>query len=188
MIGRLRGTLVARSTTSVTLDVAGVGYEIVVSPRTQVALPGIGEEAVVHTHLHGREDGISLFGFASEPERDLFRVLITASGVGPKLGQAILGSLSSAEVRKAIASEDVDALTIVPGVGKRSAQKIVLELKPKLEDEEATVLDGPATQLRQALEGLGYNPAEIRMAVSDIDRDLSVSEQIRAALTVLGRR
>jgi Holliday junction DNA helicase RuvA len=190
MIGRLRGTLVGRSQTTITIDVSGVGYEVVATPRTQTNLPGIGEEAVVHTHLYGREDGMTLYGFASESERDLFRVLITASGLGPKLGQAILGVLSPTEVRRAIATEDVDALIVVPGVGKRSAQKMVLELKPKLDDEEATVVTGRGSgaELRQALEGLGYSAAEIRQTMLEVDRDLPVAEQIRHALQVLSRR
>ncbi|MGH8926649.1 MAG: Holliday junction branch migration protein RuvA [Acidimicrobiia bacterium] len=190
MIGRLRGTLVGRSRSGITIDVAGVGYEVMTTPRTQSALPGIGEEVVIHTHLHGREDGIMLYGFAAEAERDLFRVLITASGLGPKLGQAILGSLSPTEVRRAIATEDVDALVVVPGVGRRSAQKMVLELKPKLDEEEASVVSGQGsgTELRQALEGLGYNPTEIREVLAEIDRELGVAEQIRSALQLLSRR
>jgi len=190
MIGRLRGILAGRSTTSVLVDVAGVGYEVLVSPRTQAELPGTGEEIVVHTHLHGREDGITLYGFPNEGERNLFRVLITAAGVGPKLGLAILGAMTATEVRRAVAAEDVDALTVVPGVGKRSAQKLVLELKPKLEDSEADVISGIGAnaQLRQALEGLGYTSVEIRDVSSTIDHSLSVAEQIRAALQALSRR
>lgn len=195
MIGRLRGTLAGRSTVSVKesgilIDVAGVGYEVLVSPRTQAELPGTGEEIVVHTHLHGREDGITLYGFPSEAERNLFRVLITATGVGPKLALAILGSMTVAEVRRAVAAEDVDALTVVPGVGKRSAQKLVLELKPKLEDSEADVIEGTGAnaQLRQALESLGYSNLEIREVSSTVDHSLPVAEQIRAALQALSRR
>jgi Holliday junction DNA helicase RuvA len=172
------------------VDVGGVGYEIVVGPRTLAALPGVGDEVVIHVHLHGREDGITLYGFDSEGDRDLFRVLLTASGVGPKLGLAILSALTATEVRKAVASEDVDALTIVPGVGKRSAQKLVLDLKPKLADGEADVLDGvgASTQLRQALESLGYSGSEIREVVPTIEADMPLTEQVRAALRVLGRR
>ncbi len=189
MIGRLRGTLVARSDQTVTLDVAGVGYEVFTTPRTQAQLPGIGEDLVIHTHLNVREDALTLYGFVSEAERNLFRVLITASGVGPKVGLAILGSLNVTEVRRAIATEDVDALTVVPGVGKRSAQKMVLELKPKLDEQEADIIgaDGGSAQLRQALEGLGYTPGEVREAVVATDSDLPVAEQIRAALQLLGR-
>ena len=190
MIGRLRGTLTGRTSTALLIDVAGVGYEVLVSPRTQAELPRTGEEIVVHTHLQGREDGILLYGFPSEAERNLFRVLITATGVGPKLALAILGTMTVAEVRRAIAAEDIDAITIVPGVGKRSAQKLVLELKPKLEDSEADVFDatGPTAQLRQALESLGYTGVEIRDASSTVDHSLPVAEQIRAALQALSRR
>lgn len=190
MIGRLRGTMVARGPGSIVIDVSGVGYEVMVTPRTQVELPGIGEEVVVHTHLHGREDGITLFGFGHEAERDLFRILLTASGVGPKLAQGMLGSLTVTEIRRAVAAEDVDALTIVPGVGKRSAQKLVLELKPKMENVEATVLEGTAaaSQVRQALETLGYTPAEIRDVAPSLDFEAPVTIQIREALRLLGRR
>jgi Holliday junction DNA helicase RuvA len=190
MIGRLRGQLAGRSPVGLVVDVGGVGYEVLVSPRTQAELPGVGEEVVVHVHLHGREDGITLYGFATERERDLFRVLITASGIGPKLALAILGSLSAGEIRRAIAAEDVDALTVVPGVGKRSAQKIVLELKPKLEEAEANVVDGGGTvqQVRQALESLGYTPAELREVIPSLDPETPVPEQIRQALQMLGRR
>ena len=190
MIGRLRGTLAGRSPTAILIDVAGVGYEVLVTPRTQAELPGTGEEIVVHTHLHGREDGIALYGFPSEAERNLFRVLITATGVGPKLALAILGTMTVVEVRRAVAAEDVDALTVVPGVGKRSAQKLVLELKPKLEDSEADVIEGSGAnaQLRQALESLGYTSVEIRDVSSSVDHSLPVAEQIRAALQALSRR
>ncbi len=190
MIGRLRGMLAGRSPGAVLIDVGGVAYEVLVTPRTQVELPGMGEEVVVHTHLHGREDGMSLYGFASEAERDLFRVLITASGVGPKLAQGILGSMTVAEVRQAIATEDVDALTVAPGVGRRSAQKLVLELKPKLEQAEALVVESTTAgaQVRQALETLGYTAAEIREVSSSLDLELSVPAQIKEALRLLGRR
>jgi len=190
VIGRLRGTLAGRSAIALLIDVSGVGYEVLVTPRTQAELPGTGEEIVLHTHLHGREDGISLYGFPTDGERNLFRILITAAGVGPKLGLAILGSMTVSEIRRAVSTEDVDALTVVPGVGKRSAQKLVLDLKPKLEDSEAEVIDGTgsATPLRQALESLGYSTAEIREVSPNIDHSLPVAEQIRAALQALSQR
>jgi Holliday junction DNA helicase RuvA len=188
VIGRLRGTLVAIRGTGAVIDVHGVGYEVAMTPRSLGSLPGVGEEVVVHTHLHGREDGMSLFGFASESDRDLFRTLLTASGVGPKLALAVLGSMTGAELRRAVAMEDVDALTVVPGVGKRSAQKLVLELRPKLAEAEAEVVGGsPAGTVRQALEGLGYTPGEIREVVPQIDPALPVADQIKAALRMLAR-
>ena len=189
MIGRLRGTLVGRTAEAVTIDVGGVGYEVFTTPRTQGDLPGIGEDLVIHTHLNVREDALTLFGFVSEAERNLFRILITASGVGPKVGLAIIASMSVSEIRRAIVTEDFDALTIVPGVGKRSAQKLVIELKPKLEGGEAEVLVGSGSaMLRQALEGLGYSPSEVRDAVASADVSLPVAEQIRTALQTLGRK
>ena len=112
MIGRLRGTLVALRPTAVVLDVAGVGYEVVVTPRSVAQLPTVGEEVVVHTHLVVREDALVIHGFGSEAERDLFRVLLTASGVGPKVAMATLGALQPDEFRRAIAAEDIDTLTI----------------------------------------------------------------------------
>jgi Holliday junction DNA helicase RuvA len=190
MIGRLRGTLVGRSSGAIVIDVTGVGYEVVVTPRTQVELPGLGEEVVIHTHLQGREDGITLYGFPSEGDRDLFRVLLTATGVGPKLALGILGALTATEIRRAVATEDVDALTVAPGVGKRSAQKLVLELKPKMENVEATVLGAASasSQVRQALETLGYTPAEIREIATSLDVESPVQMQIKEALRLLGRR
>ena len=190
MIGRLRGTLVSLRATGILLDVSGVGYEVVVTPRTIADLPGIGEEVVLHTHLVVREDAMVLHGFGREAERDLFRVLLGASGIGPKVAMAALGALQPEELRRAIAAEDVDALTTVPGIGKRGAQKMVLELKPKLTTTDADSVVGTSTvaQVRDALEGLGYQGAEIREVMADIETDAPVAEQLRQALRSLGRR
>lgn len=190
MIGRLRGTLVALRATGVVLEVAGVGYEVVVTPRTVADLPTVGEEVVLHTHLVVREDAMLLHGFGSETERDLFRVLLSASGVGPKVAMAILGALQPHEFRRAIAAEDVDTLTVVPGIGKRGAQKMVLELKPKLTaiEVDSVVGTGSVAQVRDALEGLGYQVAEIRDVMAAIDAEAPVSEQLRQALRSLGRQ
>ncbi|MGB7859373.1 MAG: Holliday junction branch migration protein RuvA, partial [Acidimicrobiia bacterium] len=136
MIGRLRGMLVSQREATVTIDVNGVGYEATMTPREVAALPGIGEEVVIHTHTHVREDELRLYGFGTESDRELFRVLIGASGVGPKVGMAMLGAIPAEEIVRAIVTEDPDALTLAPGVGKRGAQKIVLELGPKLAGHE----------------------------------------------------
>jgi Holliday junction DNA helicase RuvA len=172
------------------LDVSGVGYEVVVTPRTVADLPSIGEEVVLHTHLVVREDAMLLHGFGNETERDLFRVLLSASGIGPKVAMATLGALQSDELRRAIAAEDVDTLTSVPGIGKRGAQKMVLELKPKIAAADAESVVGTSTvaQVREALDGLGYQAAEIREAMADIETDAPVGEQLRQALRSLGRR
>jgi len=189
MIGRLRGTLVSLRATGVVLDVSGVGYEIVVTPRTVADLPSIGEEVVLHTHLVVREDAMLLHGFDTESERDLFRILLGASGIGPKVAMATLGALPAEELRRAIAAEDVDMLTTVPGIGKRGAQKMVLELKPKITTADAESVVGTSTvsQVREALEGLGYQAAEIREVLADIETDVPVGEQLRRALRSLGR-
>lgn len=159
------------------------------TPRGLAALPGVGEEVVVHTHTHVREDEMSLYGFGSEPDRDLFRVLLGAGGVGPKLAMAISGSMSREEIVRSIATEDADALTVVPGVGKRGAQKIVLELAPKLAGIDVEVVGSTATiTVRQALEGLGYTTEEINGVMGELDPESSIETQIKTALQALGRR
>ena len=188
MIGRLRGVLVATRESGIVIDVGGVGYEVAMTTRDLAALPGISEEIVVHTHTHVREDEITLYGFASESDRELFRVLLTASGVGPKVAMAMLASMRAEEIVRAITSEDHDALTIAPGVGKRGAQKIVLELGPKLAGRETDVV-GSASMggVRQALEGLGYTTAEINAVIGDLDPGEPIEAQVKAALQRLGR-
>ncbi len=189
MIGRLRGTIVGRSVEGLLLEVGGVGYEVLVHPRGLTDLPGLGEQAVLHTHLHVREDSHSVYGFVEEGERDLFRVLIGASGVGPKVAMAMLAALRPDEVRRAVLTEDVDALTLVPGIGPRSAQRLVLELKPKIAAEEAEMVGGSTlSQVRAALEGLGYGAAEIREVLAGLPAEDPVEEQLRAALQALGNR
>jgi Holliday junction DNA helicase RuvA len=187
MIGRLRGTLVGIRPQQALVDVAGVGYEVAASPRTLAELPGVGEEVVVHTHLVVRDDAMSLYGFPSEPERDLFRLLLTVSGIGPKVGLSILGSVSPTDLRRAIAAEDADAIAIAPGLGRKGAQKVILELKPKLAEGEADLVGSASADLRRALEGLGYTAAEIRPVVAAVDPGLPLPEQVRAALKELGR-
>ena len=161
MIARLRGVL-ASVAPVVVVDVGGVGYQVALTPQAVSDLPPVGEEVVVHTHLHVREDEMSLYGFLSSAERDLFRILITTSGVGPKVAMSLLSTLRPDQLRRAIVTEDAGALATAPGVGKRSAQRLILELRPKLADSEADVVEGTGTaQVRMALEQLGYRPDEI---------------------------
>lgn len=189
MIGRLRGTVAEKRPDHVLLDVAGVGYEMAVPPRALVELPGIGEEAVLHTHLHVREDAMALYGFSSEEQRDLFRLLLGISGVGPKVALAILGTMTPEELRRAVLTEDAAALTAVPGIGKRSAQKLLLELRPKLElpDAELAPASSPLAEVRAALEGLGYQSEEIRGALAELPESEEVEILLRRALQTLGR-
>lgn len=189
MIGRVRGVVVQRGPGLVVVEAAGVGYEIAITPRGLSELPPLGEEAVVHTHLHVREDQQALYGFLSEHERDIFRVLLGASGVGPKLAMAILATLPPAELRRAVGADDVSALESVPGVGKRTAQKLILELRPRLDlgDGELPGDGGGLAEVRAALESLGFGAPEIREALRDVAADASTEDVLQQALQALGR-
>ncbi len=188
MIGRLRGIIVDRTGESIVLEVGGVGYVVSVAPRTLVDLPGVGDEAVLHTHLHVREDQLALYGFASVPDKNLFGLLLGVSGVGPKVAMAILATMTYEQLSIAVAADDIAALTAVPGIGKRSAQKLLLELKPKLDIlDSVTTATGPMGEVREALESLGYGADEIRGTLIDMPQDLPVEELLRRTLQQLGR-
>jgi Holliday junction DNA helicase RuvA len=188
MIGRLRGTLGAVSVDSVLVDVHGVGYDIAVTSRTYLELPGVGSEIVMYTHLHVREDQMALYGFTTSDDRDLFRLLLGVSGLGPKLALAVLATMGADDLRRVVATDDAAALTAVPGIGKRTAQKYLLELRPKLEvPDGALQTSGPLGEVRGALEGLGYQPDEISGALRDMPADLSVKDMLRRSLQTLGK-
>lgn len=189
MIGRLRGTIVERTVDHVVVDVGGVGYSVAVTPRTLVALPAIGEDAVVHTHLHVREDQLALFGFANTDERDLFDLLLGMSGVGPKVALAISATFTPDELRAVVSANDQASLTSVPGIGKRSAEKLMVELRPKMDViGESALASGPLSEAREALEGLGYATEEIRGILSSLGTELPVEELVRQSLQQLGKR
>ena len=189
MIGRLRGLLVARTSSGVLIEVGGVGYEVNLTPRDQASLPAVGEKVVVHTHLVVREDLMALYGFDSESSRDMFRILLKSSGVGPALAMSILATMRPDEIQMAVATEDIGALVAVPGIGKRTAEKLILELRPKLGAlAERSASSGVRPRVREALESLGYSPAEIREALEEIPGEGSVEEQVRSALQVLARK
>jgi len=188
MIGRLRGVIADRGYETIVLDVAGVGYLVAVTPRTLTDLPGVGEEVVLHTHLHVREDQLALYGFSSLPDKDLFGLLLGVSGVGPKVAMAILGTMTYEQLSAAVSSDDIAALTAVPGIGKRSAQKLLLELKPKMDVlDEASYGSSEISEVRVALEGLGYSADEIRGTLVDMPEDLPIEEMVRRSLRQLGR-
>lgn len=189
MIGRLRGVLVDRSPAGVVVDVGGVGYEVAMPARDAAGLPAVGDEVVVHTHLHVREDQMALFGFSSEDGRDTFRRLLTSPGVGPKLALAVLATLTPDEVRSAVVTEDADTLSTVPGIGKRTAQKLILDLRSRLDagDAQPTGSVAGVPAVREALEGLGYSAAEIREALDGLDPSSDVEDLLRAALQRMGR-
>jgi Holliday junction DNA helicase RuvA len=190
MIGRLRGLIVEKATESVVLEVSGVGYVVAITPRTLIELPGVGEEAVLHTHLHVREDQMALYGFETVADRDLFDLLLGISGVGPKVALAICATFTTNELRTIVGAGDLASLTTVQGIGKRSAEKLMVELRPKLEagGEPATAGSGPLSEARAALEGLGYAPDEIRGTLSRLPTDLPVEELVKRSLQHLGRQ
>ncbi len=189
MIGRLRGVIAHKEFDTVLVDVGGVGYVVTIPPKVHGELPAVGAEAVLHVHTHVREDQLALYGFATVEQRDVFRVLIGVSGIGPKVGIAILGALDVASLHRAVMTDDVDTLTTVPGIGKRSAQKLLLELKPKMDLPDAEVVPGANSvlgEVRDALAGLGYQPTEIRSAVASLPEDGTVEVLLKLALQNLG--
>lgn len=189
MIGRLRGVIAHKEFDTVLVDVGGVGYVVTIPPKVHGELPAVGAEAVLHVHTHVREDQLALYGFATAEQRDVFRVLIGVSGIGPKVGVAILGTLDVASLRRAVVTDDVDTLTTVPGIGKRSAQKLLLELKPKMDLPDAEVVPAASSvlvEVRDALAGLGYQPTEIRSAVASLPEDGTVEVLLKSALQNLG--
>jgi Holliday junction DNA helicase RuvA len=193
MIGSLRGTLIDRSSTEVVLDVQGVGYRVLVSPATLAVMGDLGATVVLFTHLHVREDALTLYGFPTTDERACFEALIGAHGVGPGLAMSILAVHRPTALRHAVASDDVDALCLVPGVGKKTAARLLLELKARLDVPEGDVLNiigsapsGPLREVREALVSLGYGPEEIRDAIRDLPDDGDVPRLLKDALSRMG--
>ena len=189
MIGSVRGTVVDRSAAGeVVVEAAGVGYRALVPLG---AMPELrpGEPAFLFTHLHVRDDAMILFGFTTREERDTFEVLITASGVGPKLALAILSVHAPSALSRALVDDDVDSLMLVPGVGRRTAQRLMVDLKARLDVPEVDLDDAdgtsPRAEVRAALSGLGYEPEEIREALARIDGDGAVEDLLRDALKQL---
>ncbi|HWC09684.1 MAG TPA: Holliday junction branch migration protein RuvA [Acidimicrobiales bacterium] len=197
MIGSLRGTLVDRSARGeVVVDVGGVGYRAAVAPGTLTALGQPGHTVLLHTHLHVREDALTLFGFATRDERDCFEALIGAHGVGPALALAILSVHGPTDLRRALAEGDFDALTLVPGVGRKTAARLLIELKSRLDlpDLEpaaaAAMVNGSGDRsvradLREALAGLGYGTDEVGVVLRELPADGSVEDLLRQALRLL---
>jgi Holliday junction DNA helicase RuvA len=176
VISRLRGTVAARTGAGVVLDVGGVGYLVAATPRVSAR---VGEEATVETYLHVREDALQLYGFASADERELFELLLGVSGVGPKVALAIVSGSPPAELRRAIAREDTARFEAIPGIGRKTAQRVILELREKLGDVISPA--GPSLA-RDALVELGWSMLDAERALQSIDESLSIEDQVRAAL------
>ncbi len=194
MIGRLRGTLALKQPPLLLVDVNGVGYEVEAPMSTFYQLPTLGDTVVLHTHLVVREDAHLLFGFASESERRLFRTLIKVNGVGAKLALTILSGISADEFARSVQDNDTAALVRLPGVGKKTAERLIVEMRDRLADWEGGGFPGavpaavaPATEGTRdaisALIALGYKPPEASRLVSKVETGGLASEEIiRAAL------
>lgn len=201
MIGSLRGSFLERLTKNeVLIEVQGVGYRLTVSPATIARLGATGSSVFVYVHTHVREDALVLFGFASRDESACFETLISAHGVGPSLALSILSSLTPSSLRMAIASDDVDALTVVPGVGKKTAARLLIELKSKLDvmgsdysvaiaaagDGLSDVPEHDArNDVRAALTELGYGTEEVRATIRKLPLDGDAATLLRQALALL---
>jgi Holliday junction DNA helicase RuvA len=186
VIARLRGTAVARTVEGLVLDVGGVGYLVQATPAA-LRTAGSSDEVTVETYLHVREDVLQLYGFADRAERELFVQLLGVNGVGPKVALAIVSGSPTSELRRAIVSENVARFQAIPGIGKKTAERIVLELKEKLADEAVVAIatGSPASGhvvARDALVELGWSIFEAEQALAGVDSELPAEERVRRAL------
>lgn len=199
MIGHLRGTLLDRGASDVTIDVGGLGYRVTVTPTTVVSLGELHQEVACWIHHHQREDAVTLYGFASKDERTCFEALIGAHGVGPALALAILSVHSPGALARILAEEDLGALCLVPGVGKKTAQRLLIDLRSRLSIPDlgdapaasgaagsAVGPSSPRGDVREALAGLGYTDGEIRDVMADLPDDGDARALLRDALQRLG--
>lgn len=187
MIGRLKGRLEAKHPPQVLVDVGGVAYELDVPMSTFYTLPATGESVSLFTHLSIKEDAHTLYGFASLEERAAFRQLIRISGVGPRTALSVLSGLSVGELAEAVALQDAGRLTKIPGIGKKTAERLLLELKGKLAEAASPLSREKPSDVVNALLALGYNEKEALLAVKGLAPGLAVAEAIRAALKALAK-
>lgn len=200
MISYVRGELVSLEKDKAIVDVQGVGYGIFMPERSMGMLPGVGSEVKIHTYLHVREEAMQLFGFLTRDDLEVFRLLIGVSGIGPKGGLGILSQLSADDLRFAVLAGDVKAISAAPGIGKKTAEKLIIELKDKLnlhevlnrtvEEAEAVPADAPysgaQTEAVQALVALGYGSTESLRAVKKVKQeDATTEELLKEALKYL---
>ncbi len=193
MIAELKGTLLRKNPANIVIDVAGVGYHAFIPLSTFRLIGQVGETIHIFTHMHVREDALDLFGFSSEGERTIFLELISVSGIGPKLGLAVLSGLSPEMFHRAVVDEDLGLLTSIKGIGKKTAQRLVVELKEKLSGMDVSLIGGGGPEVHEevgdavmALVSLGIPRAKARESVLAARRaggdDLSVEELVKRAL------
>ena len=190
MIGRLSGLLVEKNPPQLLVDVNGVGYEVDVPMSSFYNLPGLGERVTLLTHFIVREDAQVLFGFLTAPERATFRQLVKISGVGPRTALSILSGLSVSELAQAVSLQESGRLIKVPGIGKKTAERLLLELKGKLGADlalPASVASDAQADILQALVALGYSDREAALALKSLPADVGVSDGIKLALKSLAR-
>ena len=199
MIGHLRGKLTAKHPPLLVVDVGGVGYEVEAPMSTFYGLPSVGAEVSLHTHLVVREDAHVLFGFGSERERSLFRELIKVSGVGPRIALGILSGASVEEFHRCVEAQDVGALTRIPGIGRKTAERLIVEMKDRLKALGGTpfapgsgaaggAAGGAQAEAFSALVALGYKPAEVTRLLQSVDPSVTTTEElIRHALKAAAR-
>ena len=191
MIGFLDGTVASTSADTCMIDVNGVGYVVSCSSLTLGALPRDGGRVRLWIHTHVREDALALYGFSTEGEQRIFEALLSVSGVGPKVALQLCSAFTPDAFRRALVTDDVDTISSVPGIGKKTAQRILLDLKEKLALPDLSIVgsDSPDTlsRARSALENLGYSPGEVRAAIGEVQptAEDSVEEVIKSALKVL---
>lgn len=192
MIGRVTGVLLEKRPPFILVDVQGIGYEIDVPMSTFYHLPAIGEVVTLHTQFIVREDAHLLFGFGTEPERFVFRQLMKISGVGARTALALLSGLSVSDLHHAVATQDAVRLTKIPGIGKKTAERLLLELRDKLEFDAdhfmvAVTSSGSDNDILNALRSLGYNDREVDWAVKQLPKNSTVSDGIKQALKLLSK-
>ncbi len=194
MIGYLCGKIVQKDESRIILDVGGVGYLVYLSSNSLAALPQNGQEAKIFTFLQLRDDSMQMFGFVTIDEKEMFENLISINKVGPKLAIAVLSSFGAEELKKAFATEDIELLSSIPGIGRKTAQRLVLELKEKMAlpdlkpiADQPDNVESPVKQIREALKSLGYSSAEISAAMENISYDADNFEQyLKETLKYLG--
>jgi Holliday junction DNA helicase RuvA len=191
MIGRLTGMLLEKNPPMVALDVHGVGYEVGVPMSTFYNLPAVGERTSLFTHMVVREDGQFLYGFLTDDERATFRQLLKISGIGARMALAVLSGLSASELAQAVALQEVGRLVKIPGIGKKTAERLLLELRDKLPKHSATSTLGAVpdsgSDIINALLALGYSEREALQAMKSLPEGVGVSDGIRQALKLLSK-